>query len=70
VQAPGWGGQRRGCGQTTKKMPPKGGSQGGGDRNLQSKSPAQFFADNKNIAGFDNVNAPPLPPSFPLPHWD
>lgn len=26
-----------------------------GDKALQSKSPAQFFADNKNIAGFDNV---------------
>lgn len=22
---------------------------------LQQKSPAEFFADNKNIAGFDNV---------------
>lgn len=24
---------------------------------LQQKSPAEFFADNKNIAGFDNVSA-------------
>lgn len=24
---------------------------------LQQKSPAEFFADNKNIAGFDNVRA-------------
>ena len=23
--------------------------------NLQQKSPAEFFAENKNIAGFDNV---------------
>lgn len=26
----------------------------GGDK-LQQKSPAEFFAENKNIAGFDNV---------------
>jgi hypothetical protein len=26
---------------------------------LQQKSPAEFFADNKNIAGFDNVGAAP-----------
>ena len=25
--------------------------------NLQQKSPAEFFAENKNIAGFDNVRA-------------
>lgn len=25
---------------------------------LQQKSPAEFFADNKNIAGFDNVRDP------------
>ena len=25
---------------------------------LQQKSPAEFFADNKNIAGFDNVRVP------------
>lgn len=31
-------------------MPPK----GSGD-NLKSKSPADFFAENKNIAGFDNA---------------
>jgi DNA topoisomerase VI subunit B len=24
---------------------------------LQQKSPAEFFAENKNIAGFDNVGA-------------
>lgn len=24
---------------------------------LQQKSPAEFFAENKNIAGFDNVSA-------------
>jgi DNA topoisomerase VI subunit B len=28
-----------------------------GDATLQQKSPAEFFADNKNIAGFDNVSA-------------
>lgn len=27
----------------------------GGDQ-LQQKSPAEFFAENKNIAGFDNVS--------------
>ena len=26
---------------------------------LQQKSPAEFFAENKNIAGFDNVRADP-----------
>ncbi|KAG1654231.1 hypothetical protein FOA52_005327 [Chlamydomonas sp. UWO 241] len=26
----------------------------GGHKNLQTKSPAEFFAENKNIAGFDN----------------
>ena len=30
--------------------------QGKRDR-LQQKSPAEFFADNKNIAGFDNVRS-------------
>jgi hypothetical protein len=40
------------------KAPAKGGK---GDKALQSKSPAQFFADNKNIAGFDNVRF--VPPS-------
>jgi DNA topoisomerase VI subunit B len=36
-------------------MPPKGkGGAKGGDI-LQQKSPAEFFAENKNIAGFDNV---------------
>lgn len=29
---------------------------GKGDK-LQQKSPAEFFAENKNIAGFDNVSA-------------
>jgi hypothetical protein len=28
---------------------------GGSSGILQQKSPAEFFADNKNIAGFDNV---------------
>jgi hypothetical protein len=28
---------------------------GGGPATLQQKSPAEFFAENKNIAGFDNV---------------
>eukprot|EP01046_Picozoa_sp_COSAG06_P075905 COSAG06_NODE_23955_length_676_cov_1.681109_2_plen_119_part_01 len=32
-------------------MPKKGGKAG----KLQTKSPAEFFADNKNIAGFDNA---------------
>lgn len=32
----------------------KGGGGAGGDK-LQQKSPAEFFAENKNIAGFDNV---------------
>ena len=30
----------------------------GGDK-LQQKSPAEFFAENKNIAGFDNVSMHP-----------
>lgn len=30
-------------------------AKGGGDSKLQQKSPAEFFAENKNIAGFDNV---------------
>jgi DNA topoisomerase VI subunit B len=37
--------------------PGKGG--GGGSSavdKLQQKSPAEFFAENKNIAGFDNVS--------------
>lgn len=25
---------------------------------LEQKSPAEFFAENKNIAGFDNVSPP------------
>jgi hypothetical protein len=33
------------------------------DEVLQQKSPAEFFADNKNIAGFDNVG-PKFPSSF------
>jgi DNA topoisomerase VI subunit B len=39
-------------------MPPKGsgaGSKGAGDKNLKSKSPAEFFQDNKGIAGFENA---------------
>lgn len=32
----------------------KSGGKGGADK-LQQKSPAEFFAENKNIAGFDNV---------------
>jgi DNA topoisomerase VI subunit B len=32
---------------------------------LQQKSPAEFFAENKNIAGFDNVG--PRAASCPLP---
>lgn len=35
-------------------MAPKG-AVGGGPATLQQKSPAEFFAENKNIAGFDNV---------------
>jgi DNA topoisomerase-6 subunit B len=36
-------------------MPPKGkGTKPAADI-LQQKSPAEFFAENKNIAGFDNV---------------
>jgi hypothetical protein len=27
---------------------------------MQQKSPAEFFAENKNIAGFDNVSNVPL----------
>ena len=39
-----------------------GGAKGGGkkgpkDAALQQKSPAELFAENKNIAGFDNVGA-------------
>ena len=34
-------------------MPPK--SKAGDDPAVQQKSPAEFFAENKNIAGFDNV---------------
>jgi len=36
-------------------MGPKG-AVGGGPATLQQKSPAEFFAENKNIAGFDNVS--------------
>lgn len=28
------------------------------DEAMQQKSPAEFFAENKNIAGFDNVRLP------------
>ena len=44
-----------------KKMPPKkttttkGGGERGGDANLKQKSPAEFFQDNKGIAGFENA---------------
>ena len=34
-------------------MPPKKSSKK--DDQLEQKSPAEFFAENKNIAGFDNV---------------
>ena len=34
-------------------MPTK--SKGAGDKNLKSKSPAEFFQDNKGIAGFENA---------------
>ena len=34
-------------------MPPK--KQTAGDKNLKSKSPAEFFLDNKGIAGFENA---------------
>jgi hypothetical protein len=34
----------------------KAGGKGGGPDKLQQKSPAEFFAENKNIAGFDNVS--------------
>jgi hypothetical protein len=27
---------------------------------IEQKSPAEFFAENKNIAGFDNVSLPPF----------
>lgn len=38
-------------------MPPKaaGGGEKKGDKNLKSKSPAEFFQDNKGIAGFENA---------------
>lgn len=40
-------------------MPPKaGGGGGGGGRKaevVKTKSPSEFFAENQNIAGFDNV---------------
>ena len=39
---------------------------------LQQKSPAEFFAENKNIAGFDNVSfdaaQPPACSVPPSPH--
>ena len=34
-------------------MPPK--PKTSGDKNLKSKSPAEFFLDNKGIAGFENA---------------
>ena len=33
---------------------------------LQQKSPAEFFAENKNIAGFDNVRSDTWSPWCPL----
>ena len=36
------------------------GTAAGGDKQLQTKTPAEFFAENRNIAGFDNVR--PLSP--------
>lgn len=36
----------------------KAGAKGGDGDKLQQKSPAEFFAENKNIAGFDNVGLP------------
>jgi DNA topoisomerase VI subunit B len=36
-------------------MSKAGGKGGIGGDKLQQKSPAEFFAENKNIAGFDNV---------------
>lgn len=35
---------------------------------LQQKSPAEFFAENKNIAGFDNVRHALWHPASPLVH--
>lgn len=43
-----------GMGEERDTKGPKGRSKGN-DSHLQQKSPAEFFADNKNIAGFDNV---------------
>jgi len=40
------GGGKSGCKDKVKK----------GADVLQQKSPAEFFAENKNIAGFDNVS--------------
>lgn len=37
---------------------------------LEQKSPAEFFAENKNIAGFDNVCHSDLHWCRPLPHDD
>jgi DNA topoisomerase VI subunit B len=34
----------------------KAAGKGSGPDKLQQKSPAEFFAENKNIAGFDNVS--------------
>ena len=31
-----------------------------GDAKLQTKTPAEFFSENRNIAGFDNVRRPRL----------
>ena len=36
-------------------MPPKKNANARGDKNLTQKSPAEFFQDNKGIAGFENA---------------
>jgi DNA topoisomerase VI subunit B len=43
-------------------------SKAGKKSELQQKSPAEFFAENKNIAGFDNVRPPPRAPGAPSAH--
>ena len=46
-------------------MAPKAKSAAKGDI-LEQKSPAEFFAENKNIAGFDNVSPNLRPTRSPL----
>lgn len=36
---------------------------------LQQKSPAEFFAENKNIAGFDNVVFPASTSALAVYSW-